>query len=64
MEMEDIDGPMEENIVVIGFVIRCMDKAYLLGVMAGNMKDNITMIRNKVTVFSRGPTAGNTTATG
>ena len=64
MEMEDIDGPMEENIVVIGFVIRCMDKAFLLGLTVENMKDNITMIKNKVMVFSRGQTVGNTMATG
>jgi len=64
MEMEDIDGQMEGNTVVIGSAIRCMAKGYLHGLMAENMKGNITMIKNKVMEFSLGQMVGNTMVTG
>ena len=63
-ETEGTGGQMAENTVVIGSAIKCMAKAYSLGQTAESMKANTTMTKNKVTEFSHGRMAGNTTATG
>ena len=38
---------MVENIMVIGKLIKCMVKVFLLGLMVEGIKDNILMIKNK-----------------
>lgn len=38
----------------LGKIIICMDKAHTLGVMVGNMKENIIWIKNMVMVYTFG----------
>ena len=57
--MVNINGPTEENSLVIGSVTRCMAKVYSHGRMVEDMKENTTMIRNKEMEFSYGRTEGN-----
>ena len=47
MDMESINGQMEENSQATGYAIRCMVVEFSLGMMAGNIKVNIMTIKNK-----------------
>ena len=47
-------GQMEENIMVIGTITRCMDKEFLLGQTVENTKDNTRMDSNRAKVNSYG----------
>ena len=46
-----INGQMIDNSLVIGSIIKCMEKAYSLGQMVESMKVNIKMIINTVTGY-------------
>lgn len=54
MATENINGPMGENLLEIGFVTKCMVRVYSLGPMAEDTKANIMMTRSKVMEFSYG----------
>jgi hypothetical protein len=41
---------MADDMLAIGLIIRCMEKVYTHGLMAENIKDFISMIRNKARV--------------
>lgn len=55
---------MEENTKVLGETTKCMEKEYLFGQMAENMKVNILMTKRKVTANSVGQTDGATKEAG
>ena len=54
MGMENISGLMVENLQVIGYVIRCTDKAYSLGLMVESIRVITSMIKNKGMECSHG----------
>jgi hypothetical protein len=64
MEEEFIAGLMAEYIMVLGNATKCMDMESLLGLMEGNMKANMLMIKNKGKECFNGQMAGNTLAAG
>merc|ERR1719264_1794823 len=47
MEQEFINGPTDENTMVSGRIIRCMELAYSSGLMEGVMKASIMTIKKK-----------------
>lgn len=52
--MEYTNGLMEENILVNGRKIACMEKELIAGKMGDNILDNIILIKNRVMVFING----------
>ena len=60
MVMESINGLMEENSQVIGFVTKCMDKVFSLGPMVESIKVIISMTKNRDMVFLHGLMVVNT----
>ena len=45
LDWENMNGLMVENMKVIGLIIACMVKAFILGQMVENMKENTFKIR-------------------
>lgn len=58
-DKELINGQMEEFIQVNGMRTKCMDLVYSHGVMAKNMKENMSMIKKKVMEYSLGQMGNN-----
>ena len=54
MDMENIIGPMEGNLLVTGAIIECMGKVCIRGVMGDNILDHTKMIKNMVKEFTNG----------
>lgn len=56
--MASITGMMDDPIVEIGYIIRCMEKEYINGRMEGGMKVTILMIGNTAMESIIGPMVG------
>lgn len=54
MGMENINGQMEDCLLVIGFAIKCTVLVYLLGLTEEDIRENTLMIRNKDTEYLLG----------
>jgi hypothetical protein len=63
-EKEYILGLMEDTIKGIGITIKCMELGSLAGQMVADMMAHILKIESKVSVFSNGLMAKNTSAIG
>lgn len=48
MDTENMYGKMEEPMMVIGNMEKCMGEEYIFGKMVENTKDNIAMIKSMV----------------
>lgn len=48
MEMESMSGKMDERMMVIGNMEKCMGGGYTYGKMAESMKESTTMIKSMV----------------
>lgn len=46
-ELDCTGGQMDDSIMEIGSIIKCMEREYLLGMMAEGMKGSTMMIRNR-----------------